>query len=69
MKRYLGIDIGTTSLKAAVFDENGKRLALRSVDYKLDTDAKSGYIEFDADKYFFGFGKDFGSFVFHPQKL
>jgi xylulokinase len=52
MKKYLGIDIGTTSLKAAVFDENGKRLGLRSLDYKLDTDAKSGYIEFDAEKYF-----------------
>jgi xylulokinase len=52
MKKYLGIDIGTTSLKAAVFDENGKRLGIRSLDYKLDTDAKSGYIEFDAEKYF-----------------
>ncbi len=52
MKKYLGIDIGTTSLKAAVFDESGKRLALRSIDYKLDTDAKTGYIEFDAEKYF-----------------
>ena len=31
-KKYLGIDIGTTSIKAAVFDSNGNRLALRSVD-------------------------------------
>ncbi|MBO5070536.1 MAG: hypothetical protein J6C37_09270 [Roseburia sp.] len=50
-KHYLGIDVGTTSLKAAVFDEKGQRLGLRSVDYTLDTDPSTGYIEFDADKY------------------
>ena len=50
-KKYLGIDIGTTSIKAAVFAKDGTRLALRSVDYTLDTDAVTGYIEFDADKY------------------
>ena len=49
--RLLGIDIGTTSLKAAVFDGNGNRLGLRSRDYTLDTDAESGFIEFDADEY------------------
>ena len=27
---FLGIDIGTTSLKAAVFDKNGRRIAMRS---------------------------------------
>ena len=51
MKRYLGLDIGTTSLKAAVFDEAGKRLGLRRVDYTLDTDAEAGYIEFDPESY------------------
>ncbi len=50
-KKYLGIDIGTTSMKAAVFDKNGRRLALRNVDYTLDTDPVTGYIEFDAEKY------------------
>lgn len=50
-KKYLGIDIGTTSIKAAVFDSTGKRLALRSVDYTLDTDSITGFIEFDAEKY------------------
>ena len=50
-KKYLGIDIGTTSIKAAVFDSNGNRLALRSVDYTLDTDAATGFIEFEATKY------------------
>ena len=42
--KFLGIDIGTTSLKAAVFDGAGKRLAVRSVDYTLDTDAETGFI-------------------------
>ena len=51
MKTFLGIDIGTTSLKAAVFDENGKRLGLRQVDYTLDTDPATGFIEFDAEEY------------------
>lgn len=50
-KKYLGIDIGTTSMKAAVFDRDGNRLALRNVDYTLDTDPVTGYIEFDALKY------------------
>lgn len=49
--RFLGIDIGTTSLKAAVFNKNGERLGLRCVDYTLDTDSQTGYIEFDANKY------------------
>ena len=50
-KKYLGIDSGTTSLKAAVFNKNGERLGLYSADYTLDTDSKTGYIEFDAAKY------------------
>ena len=49
--KFLGIDIGTTSLKAAVFNGEGKRLAVRSVDYTLDTDAETGFIEFNADEY------------------
>ena len=50
-KKFLGIDIGTTSLKAAVFNGEGKRLGLRSVDYTLDTDNETGHIEFDANEY------------------
>ena len=49
--RYLGLDIGTTSLKAAVFDKFGKRLAVRAVDYTLSTDASTGYIEFIPERY------------------
>ncbi len=52
MKKFIGIDIGTTSLKAAVFDEKGKRLGLKAVDYTLDTDASTGFIEFPAERYF-----------------
>ena len=49
---FLGIDVGTTSLKAAAFDRTGKRLAFYSADYQLDTDPQTGFIEFDADAYF-----------------
>lgn len=51
IRRYLGIDIGTTSLKAAVFDAEGNRLGLKSVDYTLDTNQENGQIEFCADEY------------------
>ena len=50
-KKYLGIDIGTTSLKAAVFNGEGKRLGLVCYDYILDTDSKTGFIEFEAKRY------------------
>ncbi len=50
-KNFLGIDIGTTSLKAAVFDADGNRKGVRAVDYTLDTDAETGFIEFNADEY------------------
>lgn len=51
MKKLLGLDIGTTSLKAAVFSETGERLGLKCVDYTLDTDAATGFIELDAMEY------------------
>ena len=50
-RKYLGIDIGTTSIKAAVFTGQGKRLAIRNTDYTLDTNAELNYIEFDPEKY------------------
>ncbi len=49
--KYLGIDIGTTSIKAAVFKTNGEKLAFRCADYTLDSDPKTNFIEFDPDKY------------------
>lgn len=51
MRTFLGIDIGTTSLKAAVFDEGGRRLGLRQADYTLSADPATGLIEFDAEAY------------------
>ncbi len=51
-KKFLGIDIGTTSVKAAVFDFEGKRLGLYSEDYTLDYSGGGTFIEFDADRYF-----------------
>ena len=47
---FLGIDLGTTSVKAAVFDESGQRLAFAAVEYTLDT-SKPGMIEFPAERY------------------
>ncbi len=49
--KYLGIDIGTTSVKAGVFNEKGERIAIRSVDYTLDTDPARDFIEFDPQRY------------------
>lgn len=45
----LGIDVGTTSIKAAVFDESGKQLAQTTVDYTLQQ--KDNIVEFDAEQY------------------
>lgn len=50
MKNLLGIDIGTTSLKACVFDESGKELASVSKAYTLIT--KNDRVEFPANEYF-----------------
>ncbi len=45
----LGIDIGTTSLKAAVFTEGGEMLDKYSEEYTLD--ASGDMVEFDARRY------------------
>lgn len=45
----LGIDIGTTSLKAVCFDENGTALAEANLDYTLNT--KGEFVEFDPEAY------------------
>ena len=46
----LGVDFGTTALKACLFNENGELLASESAQYKLITEGE--YIEFDADEFF-----------------
>lgn len=50
MKYLLGIDIGTTSLKGCVFDEQGKELASVTKAYTLITEGER--VEFPAEKYF-----------------
>jgi len=45
----LGLDYGTTSLKAAVFNEKGEQISSGSVDYTLIT--KGDTVEFDANQY------------------
>lgn len=49
-KNLLGVDFGTTSLKACLFDEKGKKLTSKSVQYKLITEGE--FIEFDAEKFY-----------------
>ena len=49
-KNLLGVDFGTTALKACLFDEAGNCLASESAQYQLIT--KGEFIEFDADEFF-----------------
>ncbi|HID24447.1 MAG TPA: hypothetical protein EYP14_18890, partial [Planctomycetaceae bacterium] len=37
MKRYLGIDVGTTAVKAALFTASGRMVRVASCDYPLHT--------------------------------
>ncbi len=50
MKYLLGADIGTTSLKAAVFDETGKMIRSATKDYTLIVSGDN--VEFPAEDYF-----------------
>ncbi len=49
MKYLLGVDIGTTSLKAGVFDENAKPVKSVTKDYTLEV--HDDFVEFPAEKY------------------
>ena len=50
MANVMGIDVGTTSLKGCVFDENGNELASVTKAYTLITEGDR--VEFPAEKYF-----------------
>lgn len=50
MKNLLGVDFGTTSLKACLFDEKGKLLTTESAKYQLITEGD--YVEFPVDEFF-----------------
>ena len=74
MKYTMGIDIGTTSLKGCVFDENGVEVACSQKAYTLI--AKDSFVEFSADEYFrlfkeaydeLSFKYDFESFAIDTQ--
>lgn len=52
-KNLLGVDFGTTSLKACLFSETGERLATESVQYQLITEGD--FIEFPAEEFFSAF--------------
>lgn len=49
-KNLLGVDFGTTALKACLFDENGNCLASESAQYKLITEGE--FIEFPAEEFY-----------------
>lgn len=49
MKYLLGIDVGTTSLKAAVFDENAVLVKSVTKDYTLNV--RGDFVEFPAEQY------------------
>ena len=48
--KLLGVDIGTTSLKACVFDENGIEICSATKEYKLITEGE--FVEFPAEEYY-----------------
>jgi xylulokinase len=50
MPIFLGIDAGTTSMKAALFDLSGRALAVARAEYALDTPAPA-VVECDAEVY------------------
>ncbi len=50
MSFFLGIDAGTTSLKAAIFDQNGRLLSLARREYALETPAPA-MVELDPEIY------------------
>lgn len=50
MSLFLGIDAGTTSLKAALFDPEGRPLAMARQEFQLQTPAP-GWVELDAEVY------------------
>lgn len=57
-KNLLGVDFGTTALKACLFNENGDLLASESAQYKLITEGD--FIEFDANEFFNVFSQTVG---------
>ena len=57
MANLLGIDVGTTSMKMVLFDENGTIFKSVSKEYTLET--KGDRVELDAEKYWQMFSKGY----------
>lgn len=49
-KQVLGVDVGTTAIKAAVFDSTGAELTSHTEEYSLLT-PRAGYVELEAETY------------------
>jgi xylulokinase len=47
---YIGVDLGTTGVKAGLFDDQGRALADAAREIRLET-PQPGFVEFDADAY------------------
>ena len=47
---YIGVDLGTTSVKVGIFDDSGSAVAFASREFELDT-PEPGFAEFDAEAY------------------
>ena len=60
MKLLIGLDIGTTALKAAVFDTAGKLLAVSTQEYDLIT-PQVNYVEEKGEVYWNAFKHAVGS--------
>ena len=62
---FIGIDIGTTSIKTAAFDETLKCLHSATADYTLDT--HGDIVEFDLENVVEWFFR--GLWYFYPQNV
>ena len=52
----LGVDIGSSSLKAVIFDKEGNTLAVEKAEYSIST-PQEGYAEQNAEEYYSAFLK------------
>lgn len=49
MKHYIGVDLGTTNIKAAIYTEEMKLIDRQS--FPVEYSREGGFVEFDADRY------------------
>ena len=70
MKYYIGIDIGTSSVKLTCIDENAKVAGESSREYKIE-EPKSGWKEIDPEKWIKGMEEAFAELfeTIDPKKV